>query len=62
MLYFTVNVFDENGVGIGGLDFFDLDSTTAGEFQFDEVTVEKWWCLGDFRNRTRMWTQGKQLK
>ncbi|KAI6027503.1 hypothetical protein BKA83DRAFT_4229893 [Pisolithus microcarpus] len=54
-----IAVYDfENGAGIGGLDFFDDPPSSSG------VTlemVEKWWCMGDTRNRIGMWVQGKKL-
>ncbi|PBK74947.1 Metallo-dependent hydrolase [Armillaria solidipes] len=42
-------------VGTGALDFFDYPVKITPE------VVEKWWCLGDNRNRTSMWVQGIKL-
>lgn len=42
-------------VGMGALDFFDYPVKITPE------VVEKWWCLGDNRNRTNMWVQGIKL-
>jgi guanine deaminase len=42
--------------GTGPLDFFD-----PGSFHLSPEVVEKWWCLGDTRNRTGMWIQGGRL-
>lgn len=51
-----VSVFDwERQAGVGALDFFDLDSGLTMDM------IEKWWCMGDARNRVRMWVQGRQL-
>jgi len=52
-----IRVLDwESKVGVGALDFFDLDS---GVLTMD--MIEKWWCMGDGRNRTGMWVQGQRL-
>jgi len=53
-----IDLIDANLQGIGALDFFDATS----DFIIDEEAVEKWWCLGDPRNRSGMWVQGKQVK
>ncbi|KAI6114213.1 hypothetical protein F5141DRAFT_1105037 [Pisolithus sp. B1] len=54
-----IAVYDfENGAGVGALDFFDDPPLSSG------VTlemIEKWWCMGDTRNRVGMWVQGKKL-
>ena len=42
-------------VGIGPLDFFEHPDKITLEM------VEKWWCLGDIRNRFAVWVQGRQL-
>ncbi|PFH53282.1 hypothetical protein AMATHDRAFT_137793 [Amanita thiersii Skay4041] len=46
----------ETRTGVGPLDFFDDPDG------IDEDMIEKWWCVGDIRNRNRVWVQGKQLK
>ncbi|KAF9241173.1 Metallo-dependent hydrolase [Melanogaster broomeanus] len=54
-----IYLFDsESSTGVGALDFFDLES------ECKEITmdmIEKWWCMGDIRNRTGMWVQGRKL-
>ncbi|KAJ6621858.1 Metallo-dependent hydrolase, partial [Mycena sp. CBHHK59/15] len=54
-------LFDGNGVSVGALDFFDLDSADSSTMQLTTEMVEKWWCLGDSRNRVGMWVQGTKL-
>lgn len=57
----AVRVFNCEAVsGVGGLDFFD-SIAMAGDVRLSETTVEKWWCLGDARNRAGMWVQGRSL-
>ncbi|KAF9221614.1 Metallo-dependent hydrolase [Gyrodon lividus] len=52
-------VFDfENSAGVGALDFFDVEPECK-ELTMD--MIEKWWCMGDVRNRTGMWVQGRKL-
>ncbi|KAF8919071.1 Metallo-dependent hydrolase [Mucidula mucida] len=41
---------------VGALDFFD-----AEDKKITPTSLEKWWCLGDTRNRTGMWVQGLKL-
>ncbi|KAF8133807.1 Metallo-dependent hydrolase [Boletus edulis] len=54
-----ISVVDwERQAGIGALDFFDLDPECDG-LTLD--MIEKWWCMGDARNRVAMWVQGRQL-
>jgi guanine deaminase len=54
-----VAIFDtEASRGVGALDFFDAEC--GREFEIDEQAVEKWWCVGDVRNRRAMWVQGKK--
>jgi len=48
----------EAGEGLGPLDFFD----ELGQVGVSEETVEKWWCIGDERNRQGVWIQGKQIQ
>ncbi|KAJ7442626.1 hypothetical protein FB451DRAFT_98387 [Mycena latifolia] len=55
-------LFDSHGCGVGALDFFDQE--TSGVATGLSVTiemVEKWWCLGEARNRMGMWVQGAKL-
>ncbi|KAJ7784385.1 hypothetical protein B0H16DRAFT_296300 [Mycena metata] len=59
-----IRLFDEStGHGIGALDFFDLEEsgTAAASSPVTIEMVEKWWCLGDTRNQSRMWVQGAEL-
>ncbi|KAH7105166.1 Metallo-dependent hydrolase [Auriculariales sp. MPI-PUGE-AT-0066] len=52
-----IKVFDEATLlGEGALDFF-----LPPPAKLDEASVEKWWCLGDHRNREAMWVQGQRL-
>ena len=51
-----VSVFN-NGKGIGPMDFPDIDPPT----EITEEIVEKWWCIGDDRNRKAVWVQGSSL-
>ncbi|KAL4080910.1 hypothetical protein J3A83DRAFT_4203280 [Scleroderma citrinum] len=54
-----IAVYDvEASAGIGTLDFFD-DQPLSDGITLD--MIEKWWCMGDIRNRVGMWVQGKQL-
>lgn len=51
-----------NGEGIGPLDFMeDEQSGNMDKWVLTAEFLEKWWCLGDVRNRQRMWVQGRQL-
>lgn len=49
----------DKGLGVGSLDFFGIENN---EFELTEEVVEKWWCLGDTRNRKSMWVQGAKLQ
>ncbi|KAK2465760.1 hypothetical protein APHAL10511_002304 [Amanita phalloides] len=51
-----INIHDAKGTGIGALDFFD---TPGG---LEEDMIEKWWCVGDTRNRSAIWVQGTRLQ
>ena len=62
----TVRLFDPTtGTGYGALDFFDIERPSivldAANIRLTEQMVEKWWSLGDGRNRVRMWVQGIML-
>ncbi|KAG9315754.1 trafficking protein Mon1-domain-containing protein [Chiua virens] len=47
-----VSVIDwEKQAGVGGLDFFDVGSEMDG---LTMDMIEKWWCMGDTRNRAGM--------
>lgn len=59
---FAVRVFSETtGEGIGSLDFFDTDKNAAKRKTLAVDMIEKWWCLGDHRNREGMWVQGRKV-
>ncbi|KAI0051157.1 Metallo-dependent hydrolase [Auriscalpium vulgare] len=48
--------------GIGALDFFDLEGAgSAASRALTPEMVEKWWCIGDARNRAGMWVQGRRI-
>ncbi|KAG8927677.1 hypothetical protein FRC02_007930 [Tulasnella sp. 418] len=51
-----VDLTNEAGHGLGALDFLD-----GMPIQVTELTVEKWWCLGNHQNRSKMWVQGTRL-
>ncbi|KAG6808106.1 hypothetical protein H0H92_005367 [Tricholoma furcatifolium] len=57
-----IQLFDPTtGLGVGSLDFLDLEETDIREVQVDEEMVEKWWCIGDVRNRKGMWVKGRKV-
>jgi len=46
---------------VGALDFFELEKEKTSEdrsIQLLDEMIEKWWCVGDERNRMGMWIQG----
>jgi len=45
----------DSSTAVGQLDFFEPVT------DINEGLVEKWWCLGDDRNRTGVWVQGNKL-
>ena len=50
------------GEGVGALDFLDRDEELPlSQFKLTEDVIEKWWCLGDARNRVAVWVQGNSL-
>ncbi|KAE9405658.1 Metallo-dependent hydrolase, partial [Gymnopus androsaceus JB14] len=54
-------LLDTNRVGVGALDFFELEKEKTSEdrsIQLLDEMIEKWWCVGDERNRMGMWIQG----
>ncbi|KAI0699312.1 Metallo-dependent hydrolase, partial [Cerioporus squamosus] len=54
----SIQVFDAaTGEGTGGIDFFQ-DARPGG---LTLEILEKWWCIGDLRNRKGMWVQGKSV-
>ncbi|KAJ6525295.1 hypothetical protein DFH09DRAFT_174831 [Mycena vulgaris] len=55
-------LFDSHGRGVGALDFFDQETSgTAADPSVILEMVEKWWCIGEVRNRMGMWVQGAKL-
>ncbi|RDX42618.1 Metallo-dependent hydrolase [Lentinus brumalis] len=53
-----IQVFDAaSGEGTGGIDFF-RDPRPGG---LTLEILEKWWCVGDLRNRKGTWVQGKSV-
>jgi guanine deaminase len=50
-----IELYKERDKGVGALDFFEPQSgITLG-------ILEKWWCIGDERNRREIWIQGQKL-
>ena len=50
------------GEGVGALDFLDHDDKSPLlPSRPTEGVIEKWWCLGDVRNRVSVWVQGNSL-
>jgi guanine deaminase len=48
--------------GVGALDFLDHDDKSPIlQSNLTEDVIEKWWCLGDVRNRVAVWVQGNSL-
>ncbi|TCD70520.1 hypothetical protein EIP91_002865 [Steccherinum ochraceum] len=56
-----VRLMSAEGDGIGGLDFFDAPDAMQEPWTLTEELVEKWWCLGDVRNRSDVWVQGRTV-
>ena len=52
---------DVSGKGVGALDFLDDERDSMEGWKLSQDAIEKWWCLGDFRNRVSMWVQGKKV-
>ncbi|KAF9451970.1 Metallo-dependent hydrolase [Macrolepiota fuliginosa MF-IS2] len=48
----------ESGEGVGALDFF---SGSVPKLPLNVDMIEKWWCVGDDRNRRSVWVQGNQV-
>ncbi|KAH9950656.1 hypothetical protein B0H21DRAFT_776591 [Amylocystis lapponica] len=54
-----IRMFDpRTGAGVGAMDFFE----NVTERKLTEDMVEKWWCLGDVRNRMETWVQGRKVR
>jgi guanine deaminase len=57
-----------SGLGVGALDYFDLEFESQAQAKASELSqppsfeeIEKWWCIGDVRNRLGMWIQGHRV-
>ncbi|KLT42640.1 putative hydrolase [Cutaneotrichosporon oleaginosum] len=46
---------------LGLIDFFDLPCEDADDTWWRDA-IERWWCVGDDRNRTGMWVQGRRVR
>lgn len=60
----TVQLINPNtSDGFGPIDFLDNEGTdiSKGTTKLSLAAVEKWFCLGDVRNRVAIWIQGKKL-
>ena len=57
-LILAVRLFDAAGEGVGSIDFFE-DPRPGG---LTTEMIEKWWCIGDARNRRGMWVQGRSVE
>ena len=58
-LSLAVEVFNsETGSGVGPIDFFEVDKP----IELNTEVLEKWWCIGDVRNRKKVWIQGEPVK
>ena len=63
--FFVVQLYDPGtGSGFGPLNYFDLEiaRTVNKRLPLTPEMIEKWWCIGDTRNRKRVWIQGHQVK
>lgn len=60
----AVRLYDPTtGSGFGSLEYFDIQgSDDACAPQITPEVIERWWCVGDTRNRGRVWVQGRQVK
>ncbi|OAX38768.1 Metallo-dependent hydrolase [Rhizopogon vinicolor AM-OR11-026] len=50
-----IEVLKDGDKGVGALDFFEAQSGITLD------SLEKWWCIGDERNRCGVWIQGQKL-
>ena len=58
----SVRLYDSTtGEGVGALDFLDGEESSVLRSRLTEDMIEKWWCLGDARNRVVVWVQGNSL-
>ncbi|PPR05918.1 hypothetical protein CVT26_008812 [Gymnopilus dilepis] len=67
-----IRLFDPvTNSGIGPLDYFDIepefdgspkDANLLNAVQLNHEMIEKWWCVGDIRNRGAVWVNGAQVR
>jgi guanine deaminase len=58
----AVRLYDKTSKsGVGALDFLDRHCAQKNEIDITPDALEKWFCLGDQRNRLGLWVQGSQL-
>lgn len=60
----SVQAFGSFGEPVGMLDFLDIEGGDLSRFGTDAgflELLEKWWCLGDVRNRATVWVQGHNV-
>lgn len=55
----TVTLAEPDGESVGPLDLFDLPRHPDTHWWTE--AVERWWCIGDDRNRTAVWVQGRKV-
>jgi len=61
-MFRAVRLFDPMiGSSFGSLEYFESDDGMEYLKLTPEI-IEKWWCIGDTRNRGRLWVQGRQVK
>ncbi|KAL6303480.1 hypothetical protein BKA93DRAFT_735004 [Sparassis latifolia] len=57
-----IHLFEKDtGTGIGPLDFFHEHAEPLDEVELTNDMIEKWWCIGDVRNRGKTWVQGRRV-
>jgi len=63
-MFHAVRLYDPmTGSSFGSLEYFDIESEDDdGRGYLTPEIIEKWWCIGDTRNRGRLWVQGRQVK
>ncbi|KAK1226269.1 hypothetical protein PQX77_010742 [Marasmius sp. AFHP31] len=58
----TVELFELNPArGTGSFEVLGFNIDKREACPLSEDMVEKWWCIGDSRNRVAMWVQGVRL-
>jgi len=52
-----IRIADQHSLeGVGQIDLFDQHP-----WNLSLEHIEKWWCLGDSRNREQVWVQGMEI-